>query len=247
MEIWIYALTSVVTVSIVSLAGAALLVMSHAKMDKTIPLLLSLAAGAMLGNAFLHLLPESLEHVHEHGGLLMTALVLGGLLAFFGLDLVLHWMGHCCSHKEEVQPVGKLVLFGDGLENFMDGIIIGAAYLVSVPAGIATTAAVIAHELPIELGDFGVLVHSGYKRMKALLLNLLSGLLSVAGCLLVLFLGSVAKEIVPFIAPVAAGGFTYLAVSSLLPQIKQNSAGSFRHYLCVLGGAGLMAVLLLLH
>ncbi|MBY0359936.1 MAG: ZIP family metal transporter [Candidatus Obscuribacterales bacterium] len=306
---WIYALGSVVIVSIVSFIGLLTFYFSEKTLGKIIPYTLSLAAGAMLGNALLHLMPEAIAHLsavdnsaaahaahdhghdhdhaddehehnhaalhedaehdndahaghnhaghdhsahsglaHHHGGpaLFVTSMVLLGVMLFFAADLLLHSLGHCCTHQV-VKPVGWLLTVGDGLENFMDGVIIGAAYLISVPVGVATTIAVFIHEIPIELGDFGVLLHSGFSKKRALLVNGLSAGASLFGCLLALEVGSSFTSFLPYVAPLAAGAFLYMAGSSLLPTVKHETLNqrSAKHFVCVLAGIGMMALLLL--
>jgi len=124
-----------------------------------------------------------------------------------------------------VHPVGKLILFSDGVHNFLDGLIIGASFLVSIPIGIATTIAVILHEIPQEIGDFAVLIHAGYSRTRALWLNFLSAVLAVAGVVLSLILGSSAPAFSAWILPIAAGGFIYIALADLIPELHKSNDG----------------------
>lgn len=285
--IWLYALGSVAVISLLSFIGLVSFSVSDKTLKKIIPFTLSLAAGAMLGNALLHMLPEAIAHIpteaavgsnahdhghdhghnhghghdhdhaqagadtevhgHEHGALPVTALVLVGVMLFFAADLVLHSLGHCCTHQV-VKPVGWLLTVGDGLENFSDGVVIGAAFMISVPAGIATAVAVFIHEIPTELGDFGVLLHSGFSKKRALAVNALSAGCAIVGCFLSLLIGSTFSGFLPYIAPVAAGAFIYMAGSSLLPTVKHDAVNmrAVMHFVCVLVGILIMAALLLL-
>lgn len=277
----IYALISVAAVSLISLIGLSVIFFNENALKRFLPYALSLAAGAMLGNAFLHLIPESMsqapamvselfpdhddaaqhdhehdhDHAHEHEGhahngpaLAVMVLTLIGFFGFFGFDLWLHKLGHCSAHNV-VKPVAWLALLSDTLENLSDGIVIGAAYLISVPLGIATTLAVLVHEVPVELGDFAVFTHAGFSRKKALWLNLLSSVSAFVGCIGALIAGSFMGNLVPAVAPIIAGGMIYMAGSTLLPAIKRHAehANATHHFLCVLAGTGLMALLLLLH
>ena len=151
------ALVAAVVVSMVSLIGVFTIANSRLSPERITPYFLSLAAGAMIGNALLHLIPEAYEHIIDHPELgiglhIVAAMVIGGFFTFFAIDLFLHSVGKHDAHA--IKPIGFMVLVGDALENFMDGIVIGSAFMLSPAAGIATTLAVIVHEIPIELGDF---------------------------------------------------------------------------------------------
>ena len=278
LTIVMYALVSVAAVSLISLIGLSAFYFKEAALKRLLPYALSVAAGAMLGNAFLHLVPESInqapeimeqmfpdEHAghnhaahddhHDHAGhahngpaLLVMVVTLSGFFMFFGFDLWLHRLGHCSAHQV-TKPIAWLALLSDTLENLSDGIVIGAAYLISVPLGLATTAAVLIHEIPVELGDFAVFTHAGFSRKKALLLNMLSALSAFIGCAGALIAGSFMGPLVPMVAPLIAGGMLYMAGSTLLPAIKQHAehANACHHFLCVIAGTGVMAALLLLH
>ena len=169
-----------------------------------------------------------------------------GFFALFGLDLTLLSVGR--NDDEGVKPLGYLVLFSDGLENFMDGLVIGAAYLVSIPVGISATIAIFLHEVPMELGDFAVLRHSGFSRRKALFLNFLSACVSLVGVVLAVVLGTTFSGFVAFATPFAAGAILYLAASGLLPQLRKQGKGKEKaayFFMTVLGVAAMAAILLL--
>lgn len=226
-----YTFLSVVLVSFVSFAGLFTLSIKETLLHRYLFLLVSVATGALLGDAFIHLIPESYAELNV---MLASVFVIVGILLFFILEKVLHW--HHFHGKEteaahfhdgkfvegaQVLPVGKMVLISDGIHNFLDGVVIAGSYAVSLPLGIATTIAVILHEIPQEVGDFGVLLHAGYGRSRALFLNFLSALLAVLGALVVVFLGGVATSFTLWVVPVTAGGFIYIAMSDLIPELHR--------------------------
>lgn len=215
---------SVVVVSLISLVGVFTLSLQDALLRKYVFVLVSVAIGALLGDAFFHLIPESFEELQ--GGS-VGLLVLAGFFAFFLLEKYLHWHHHLNGedegkHASGIHPVGRLVLVSDGVHNFLDGVIIAASFMASPAVGIATTLAVILHEIPQEIGDFGVLIHAGYAKRRALLLNFFSALLAILGAVLALALGSVAESFIGWVVPVAAGGFIYIASTDLIPELHKS-------------------------
>ncbi len=218
--IYIHALLSVFFVSLASLVGIFTLSLKEDVLRKYVFLLVSLAVGALLGDAFIHLIPEAFE-----GGnpLQVSLLIITGIVSFFVLEKFLHWHHHEDDTNEyTVHPVGKLVLFSDGVHNFIDGVLIGVSFMVSIPVGIATTVAIILHEIPQEIGDFAVLLHAGYTRKKALWLNFLSALTAVFGTLLAFVFGENSVGFIDSILPIAAGGFIYIAVADLIPELHKT-------------------------
>ncbi len=262
----ILALASVILVSIVSLAGLFTLSLREHSLRRALALLVSLAAGALLGDALLHLLPESIETLGS--ATKSGVLVLGGFLLFFTIERVLHWHhfhaeaecdeaqehhgalmhGRASATPGNVQPAGYLVLISDGFHNLLDGLIIGASYLAGIEIGIATTIAVILHEIPQEVGDFGVLLHAGFTRGRALFLNFLSALLAIVGVAVSLALGASSAALAIPLVPIAAGGFIYIAASDLVPELHKTRGGSasLAQFLALLLGIGAMAALLLI-
>lgn len=217
----LYALSSVLIVSAASLIGMFILSFNEEFIRRRIFIFVSLAVGALLGDAFIHLIPESLENFEN--GAYASLLIIAGIAGFFILEKFLHWHHHGEDEKQpHLNPVGKLVLFSDGIHNLIDGIIIGASFLVGIPVGIATTIAVVLHEIPQEVGDFMVLLHSGYSARRALWLNFLSALSAVVGVALVFILGQAAEGFASLILPVAAGGFIYIAVADLIPELQKT-------------------------
>jgi len=224
-----------------------LLSFNEENIKKNISLFISLAIGALLGDAFIHLIPEAFEGSPD--SVIVSLLIIFGILIFFTLEKFLHWHHHG-EDKEDTQihPVGKLLLFTDGFHNFVDGIIIGVSFLVSIPIGIATTLAVVLHEIPQEIGDFAVLIHSGYEKRKALWLNFLSALTAVLGVSIALIFGSVAETFTLWILPIAAGGFIYIAVADLIPELHKTKElkYSILQLFAVIIGIGIMVVLVFL-
>lgn len=219
--IYIYALFSTIIVSLVSLVGVFSLSLKENFIRKYIFLFVSLAVGALLGDAFLHLIPESFEELAN--GANIGLLVIAGLFIFFILEKFLHWHHHSDDIEERhAHPVGKLIIFSDGVHNFIDGVVIGISFLASVPIGITTTLAVILHEIPQEIGDFAVLLHAGYSRKRALWLNFLSALTAILGTLIAFTLGEAGESFTAWILPLAAGGFIYIAVADLIPELHKT-------------------------
>lgn len=244
---YIYALLGVIVVSLVSLVGVFTLSIKEDTIKKYIFLLVSLAVGALLGDAFIHLIPEAFET--SASPLAISLLVIAGIVVFFILEKFLHWHHHGDDTQEyAIHPVGKLVLFSDGVHNFIDGVIIGISFLASVPLGIATTLAVILHEIPQEIGDFAVLLHAGYTRKRALWLNFLSALTAVLGTLVAFMLGEVGESFTNWVLPFAAGGFIYIAMTDLIPELHKTKkiSHSFLQLLSLILGVILMVGLVFL-
>jgi zinc and cadmium transporter len=199
-----------------------------------------------MGDAFIHLIPGAYEK--SSSSTVVSLYILLGILVFFVLEKVIHWR-HC--HEEPCEkhphPFSYIILMGDSLHNFVDGMVIGASYLVSIPVGIATTVAVVFHEIPQEIGDFASLIYGGFSRKKALILNFLSALMAVFGALLILSFDLKIDGLEEFLIPFAAGGFIYIAGTDLIPELhKHNEAkkGVFQ-VLAFLLGIGLMLGMLL--
>lgn len=230
------ALLSVLAISLVSLAGVFTLSLGKARLERVIFLLVSFAVGAMLGGALLHLIPESYEVLG--GGPETGLLVLAGVVAFFVLEKFLHWRhqhgvpeaiegatGHSHGHShgpDMAAPFALVNLVGSVAHNVIDGAIVAASYLVSIQTGIVTTLAVMLHEIPQEIGNFGVLVYGGYPPRKALLYNFVAGLGGLIGAGLVLVLGSGVEGMADWLLPVTAGAFLYIAGSDLIPELNRR-------------------------
>jgi len=220
-EIWIYSLGSVLIVSLISLFGAIIMVIKQRFIKRVLISMVSFAAGAMLGDVFLHLLPELAEG--NNLDLKASFFILIGIMIFFILEKVIHWRHcHLSATKEHTHPLAFMNLVGDAVHNFIDGTLIAGSFMLSIPVGIATTVAVILHEIPQEMGDFGILLHSGMKPKKALLFNFLSALTAVAGALVVLVLGQ-NIDITGIIIPITIGGFLYIANADLIPELHKET------------------------
>ncbi len=221
-SVWFYSLLSVLIVSSVSLLGVLTISLKVEVLKKLMIYMISFSAGALLGDAFLHLLPELVE---ETGFTPMIGVyVLVGIGFSFFVEKIIHWR-HCHhpTTKEHKHPFAWMNLFGDAVHNFIDGMIIAAAYLVDFNLGVATTLAVVMHEIPQEIGDFGVLIAGGFSKGKALLLNFLTALVSVLGAVVVLSVGGSSPEIIHFLVPFAVGGFIYIAAADLIPELHKET------------------------
>lgn len=240
-----YSLTSVIVVSLVSLVGVFTLSIKQDRLKKYTFLLVSLAVGALLGDAFIHIIPEVFE---ESTNLVLSSLlVIAGIIIFFIIEKFLHWHHHGQdTQTNHVHPVGKLVLISDGVHNLIDGLIIGASYFVGIEVGIATTVAVILHEIPQEIGDFAVLLHAGYTKKKALWLNFLSALLAVLGVVIACIFKTSSETFAIWVLPIAAGGFIYIALSDLIPELHKakEAKNSFEQIVAVIFGVVCMVLLL---
>ncbi len=220
--IWLYSLLSVFIVSLISLIGIFTLSIKQEKLKTILIYLISFSAGALFGDAFIHLLPEL---VKEKGFTIISAIsIVSGILIFFILEKFVHWQ-HCHMPvcKEHIHSFAYMNLVGDSLHNFIDGLIIAASYIVSVPVGLATTLAVLLHEIPQEIGDFGVMIHGGFSRTKALSLNFITALTAVLGVIIGLLLNNYSENIKYFIIPIAIGGFIYIAGSDLIPELHKET------------------------
>ena len=246
-NVWIYSLASVLIVSLISFVGLLTLTIKADKLKKILLYMVSFSAGALFGDAFIHLLPEAVEEIGF--GLNISIYVLLGIGFFFIIEKFIHWRHcHIPNSKENVHPFAMMNLFGDGVHNFIDGLIIAASYLVSIPVGIATTLAVILHEIPSEIGDFGVLLHGGFSKGKALFYNFVTALAAVLGAIVSLSISSYVENITVFLIPFAAGGFIYIAGSDLIPELHKEVKvkKSLLQFIAIVLGVSVMLLLLLL-
>lgn len=240
---YIYSVLSVIVVSLISLIGVFFLSISKLK-KSTLTYLVSFSAGALLGDVFIHLLPE----LGQAGvfDLQISLYILSAIVAFFILEKFIHWHHHHGTGEPDdhaTHPFAYLNLIGDGLHNIIDGMIIAGAYLIDIPLGIATTIAVVAHEIPQEIGDFGVLVYGGFSKAKALLFNLLSGLTAIVGALFVLAIGRT-ENFLNILIALGAGSFIYIATADLIPEIHKEKETGFKQFLAFIIGIGAIFLLL---
>ena len=223
--IYLYSIVSVIAVSFVSLAGIFTLSLKEYVLRKYVFVLVSLAVGALLGDVFIHLIPQAFSDIGNATYVAIT--IMGGIFIFFTLEKILHWHHHARGEEREetIHPTGRMILISDGVHNFIDGLIIGVSFLVDIRVGITTTIAIIMHEIPQELGDFGVLIYGGLSRFKVCLYNLLSALLSVIGTIVGYYFSSRVDSLSGFLLPLAAGGFIYIPGCDLIPELhKQTNA-----------------------
>lgn len=236
--VWI--LASTFTVSLISLIGILALAIKGKILQKILFCLIGFSAGALISSAFLHILPEALEKARSE---VVFSYVIFGIVIFFLLERYFYWR-HCHEDVCDVHAFTYLNLMGDSFHNFIDGMVIAAGFVVSIKLGIVTTLAIIFHEIPQELGDFGVLVYGGFSKKKALAFNFISALFAVCGAVVGYFLADFTKGFSVFILPFTAGGFIYIATSDLIPQIhkENNSLRSMLGFVSFLGGIIFMAL-----
>jgi len=250
--IYFYAFGSIIIVSLISLIGVFALSLKEKVLNAFLFILVSVAAGALFGDAIIHLIPEIFT---ETKNMLFTSLsILSGVLGFFILEKFLRWrhvheIEDCCMdevHDEtRIAPIGYIVWTSDSIHNFIDGLIIGISYLVSIEIGIATTIAIILHEIPQEISDFAILLHAGFKKQKALLINFLSALFALLGGIVAVIASSYVQNFIPIITGFAAGSFLYIAGSDLVPEIHKTKdpRRSLIQFIALSTGIAIMAML----
>ncbi|MBI2474764.1 MAG: ZIP family metal transporter [Candidatus Taylorbacteria bacterium] len=250
---WLYTIVAVCAVGAISLIGIFTLPFSSKSLRRFVAMAVSISIGALYGDAFIHLIPEGFEKIQS--SLLASLIVIVGIMSFFILEKYLEWRhAHGVTeetretvetHDHGVKPLGVMVLFSDAVHNFVDGTIIAASFIVSPAIGIATTVAIILHEIPQEIANFGVLLHAGMSRRAALYYNFVSSLTALAGALAVIIFGAVFTELMPVILLIAAGHFIYIAGSDLVPELQRTRElkVSVLETLLILVGVALMAVL----
>lgn len=222
--------------------------LKKAVLAKILLFLVAFSAGALIGDSFLHLLPQIVSQRGFDGNISLP--IFAGILSFFILEKVLRWH-HCHDNSCEEhshEHLGTINLVGDGFHNLIDGLLIGSSFIVSIPVGIATTLAVALHEIPQELGDFGVLLHSGFTKQKALLFNLLSGLVALLGGGLAIFLTGRIGGFDQFMIPYTVGGFLYIALADLIPELHRDNhfKRTLLHIFGFIAGIAVMWLLLFL-
>lgn len=224
-------------VSLISLAGICFIRVKEATLEGVLNYLVSFAVGGLLGGAFLHLLPEAVESGNPY----IFTYTLAGIVVFLLMERFFHWH-HCHQGRCETHSFTYLTLVGDSVHNFIDGMIIAASFVQDPRLGIATTFAVAAHELPQELGDFAILVYGGFDKTRALLLNLLSALFAIMGALIAYYQMHHIPWLKDFLIPFTAGGFLYLAMVDMIPELDRKTCGlkALFQTAALLAGLGLM-------
>jgi zinc and cadmium transporter len=237
MPVLVWILASGILMSAIALVGSLTLLLTERTLQRILSPLVAFAAGSLLGGAFLHMIPTALGKKTD---LAVSIWVLGGFTVFFVLEQFLHW--HHCHRASSAckEPLTYLILIGDGLHNFLGGLAVAGTFLIDIRLGISTWVAAAAHEVPQELGDFGVLVHGGWSKGKALLLNVLSALTFLLGGL-VTYVASFQIDI-DFLVPFAAGNFLYIAASDLVPEVNKHRelTTNIIHFLSFTSGIALL-------
>ena len=217
----LYAIGSVVLVSLFSLVGILLLLLREKILNYVVILLVSFSSGSLFGNAFIHLLPET---VARNGFTVWVSIyTLSGIAGCFVVEKFVHWRHVHSPAHEEVEVFAYMNLLGDAVHNLLDGVVIVSAYALDISVGVATTIAILFHEIPQEMGDFGVLVHGGLSRRKALFFNFVTALTALIGALLTMVLINFAQQLTVFLIPFSAGTFIYIAGSDLIPQLHKEN------------------------
>jgi len=216
---WTVATT--VLVSLTAWIGVLTLFLREDLLDRLLLGMVALAAGSLIGGAFLHLLPRAVADAGTEDTLPVFLVVVAGFCAFYVLEQFIHWHHHHAAVHDR-EPVSYLVLISDAIHNFIDGLVIAGSFLVGTPVGIVTTLAIAMHEIPQEIGDFGVLVYGGFEKRRALVLNYLTQASVILGGLVGISLGQVFSGLPTILLPFAAGNFIYVASSDLIPEIKRD-------------------------
>ncbi|RLA23981.1 MAG: ZIP family metal transporter [Gammaproteobacteria bacterium] len=235
------------------LAASLFLLLPERQRKIALPHGVSFATGALLGVSFLALLPHAFEEVGLENLHSVSATILVGILSFFMLEKLVLWRhchsGHCEAHvdveEHRHKSAGTLILIGDGLHNFVDGILIAAAFMADIHLGVVTSLAVAAHEIPQEVGDFAILLESGFSRAKALLFNVLSSMTTVIGGVLAWYGFDDLHQYLPYVLAVAASSFIYIAVADLIPTLhkKTDSLDSLKQFILIAAGVFLITFL----
>ncbi len=220
MQVLLYIIVSTTLVALLAGAGLITFALKEQLFKKVLNILVAFAAGTLIGVSFLHLIPATLHELGTgHGHLEGPLIILGGFIFFFILEQYLKWH-HChrIPSEHSKTPFSFMILIANGIHNFVDGILVGGAFLVSIPLGISTTIAVASHELPQELGNFGILVYGGWEKWRALIVNIGISLLIVPGGIIAYIFSGTINPI--YIIPFAAGGFIYIGAADLIPEIQ---------------------------
>lgn len=218
MNLLLLILLFVLIVSLISFIGVFTLFIKKNLLNKMLFVIIAFAAGTLLGAAFIHMIPE----IFERNGGKAIIFVLFGIILFLAVEKFIHWR-HCHKVPCKIHSFGYMILIGDGVHNFLDGIIMATAFLVNVPLGIVVSFAVILHEIPQEIGDFGILVYAGMKVKKALLFNFLVSLTAFAGAIFAYYLIGTSEWVVPYLIALSAGSFIYIGAVDLMPEIHKET------------------------
>jgi len=250
MSILLWILISTFLISFIAFVGALTLFLKEELLNKVLLILVAFSAGALMGGAFLHLIPEAILKTEAKEGSILNIFlyVLLGFCIFFILENFIRWHHHHATEHPEIIAFSYLILISDGIHNFIDGLIIAASFVIALPIGIVTALVVALHEIPQEIGDFGVLVYGGFKKVKALFLNFATATTVIFGGIFGFLLSERIGESIIFLLPFAAGNFIYIACSDLIPEIKHKESlkKSAIYFFTFLAGIGLMGLMKLL-
>jgi zinc and cadmium transporter len=242
---WIIATTF--SISLIAFVGSLALALKERVLNKVILIFVAFSAGALIGGAFLHLIPEAiLEMSVNESSLLRTfTYLLAGFCSFFVLEQVIRWHHHHATSHPKIMPFSYLILLSDGIHNFIDGLVIAASFIVSFPIGISTALAIAIHEIPQEIGDFGVLIYGGIQKRRALILNFISAITVLFGGVTGYLLKGWIGESIVLLLPFAAGNFIYISSTDLIPEIryKESPIQSSVRFIVFMAGIGVMAAL----
>lgn len=215
---FLWAIGASIVVSLISLIGIISFIFKDKLINLIVFLLIGFSAGALIAGAFFHLIPEALESSSNNS---VFTFVIIGFVFFFIMERYFHWR-HCHEGVCDIHAFTYLNLFGDGIHNFTDGLVIGASFLISRHFGIITTLVIILHEIPQEIGDFGVLVYGGFNKFKALYFNFITALTCVVGTVVGYTVSENIKDFSQFLMPLTAGGFIYIAACDLIPELHKQ-------------------------
>ena len=243
-SIWLYTLASVALVSSISLIGIFFLSMNDKILRKILTFLVSFAVGGLFGDAFIHLIPDSFEKLGNN--MATSLLLLTGIFIFFILEKFIHWRHcHVPTSESHPHPLVALNFIGDAAHNLIDGMVIGASYFISIPLGLTTTLAIVLHEIPHEIGNFGIFIHAGLSPKKAITLNFFTALFSFLGAIITLVAASHAQIFALALLPITAGGFIYVAGSDLVPELHHEveASTSIYQFISIMAGILMLALL----
>jgi zinc and cadmium transporter len=235
---------SIFVISLISLIGIFTISINKERLNKSLNLLVALSVGGLLGGAFLHIIPELVE---ENIFAEVSIFILAGIILFFVLEKFVFWH-HCHKTEHKHLCFSYMNLIGDAIHNFLDGVLLAGAFLINIDVGFATALAVLLHEIPQEIGDFGVLLKGGFSRKSALAANFLTAITAFLGAIAVLIFSTLIEGIVPVLVAIAAGGFIYIAGTDLIPELHKNPniKESILQLIFIIIGIGAMALVLLL-
>jgi zinc and cadmium transporter len=230
-------------ISLLSFSGVLALFLKE-RLDRILLFLVTFSAGALIGAAFFHLLPEAISEIGVDKILSIFFFSAIGFCIFFILEQFISWHHHHTREHPEIKSFSYLILISDTIHNFIDGLVIAASFLSGVKIGLITALAVTFHEIPQEIGDFGVLIYGGFKKARAFFYNFLSGLIAILGGIIGFLISERMGKGVFYLLPFAAGNFIYIASSDLIPEIKEKASlkESFLHFFVFLAGLSLMLI-----